>query len=162
MGKQIEFLMDKNTEIEFLKFVEEQELYFFLPNLDKSEGKIRLTEFSEIIKQSYLLFYNEKYGELSCTEVRIKVLESPVIEYMQTYKNESKNQIRRGRLFISSDINFMNDEIKRDFLKEYKNLVSWIKKNVPNQEYVNKGKKYKGYINDEIKRNLMEGYQIPY
>lgn len=109
-----------------------------------------------------MLFYNQKFGELSCTELRIKVLESPVIEYMQTYKNANKHEIRRGRIWISTEIDFENNEIKEEFLKVYKVLIGWIKKNIPRQEYVNKGKTCKGYICDEIKRNLIDGYKIPY
>lgn len=161
MSKQIEFLIDDKKENEFIDYLLKEEMLFLVPNLNYNKEVVWIKEDSKIKEQKYLLLYKKEYGDIVYNDIRVKVLESSVIEFMRTMVNKDKKQIRRGRLWINNRL-VINEEQMKNYLSGYKKVVSWIKKNIPRQEYLNCDRIYKGYITDEIKELLQMGYKIPY
>lgn len=156
MGRQINFYMSKKVQAEFIEFLEQSNFLYVDYYVDKTVHPV-----FEDVYSVYL--YKEVYGELRKKQDD-KVYDSligPVIEFKKSMIKEDTKKIIRGRLWMTD---WYYDEEgnkvkKNDWLtKDYEKLVRWVKKNVPYQEYNNKGYILKEYINDEIIELQKEGY----
>ncbi|MCC5463778.1 hypothetical protein [Pelosinus baikalensis] len=168
MGKQINFLMDKETEEKFFEFVRKDGVVLF-------EGDNELPQIIDALPEPFsgkgwfsVYIYNEKFGQYIISETKkgikyIDSIKSPVIEFNRTIVREGTKEVSRGRLWVETK--FYNDngeEILKDSgLDEwYKYLCKWIRKNVPKLEISNNGREYKEYISKSVTQLLEQGYKI--
>lgn len=162
MGKQVEFLINKSKEKEMMEYLLNRDYKFLIPDLNENKDIIWLDDFSDILDQFYLLLYKKEYGKINHNEVRVLTLESSVIELKRTSINDKKKQILKGRIWIGNNEPLTNEQMN-EYMLGYKEILSWIKKNIPRQEYyIRDTVCKKGYITNEIKEMLENGYSIPY
>lgn len=168
MGKQINFLMDKETEKRFFEFIRKDGVVLF-------EGNNEVPQIINILPEPFsgkgrfsIYIYNEKFGKYIISETKkgikyIDSIKSTVIEFNRTIIREGAKEVSRGRLWLETK--FYNEDgelVSKDIdLDEwYKNLCKWIKKNVPRTEISNNGREYKEYITKSVVQLLEQGYKI--
>lgn len=145
MSKQINYYMDKETELNFIKYVYDNAFIF----IKWSDGNLvnpydDKSLFYYITREIYLPF-------LKFRNNAVDVLNCLVIEYTRNNIIENKKIVTRGRLYISDA--YKENEYSaymNDFNGDYNKLKKWIKTNVPNQYYINNGIKQKDYISDNM------------
>lgn len=162
MGRQINFYMGPETERSFFAFLREKG--YKIIHFDMEQRKeVEITDTNNISDMKWFLaLYKQSYGELVFKDNSwgadiIDFDETPAIEFTRTKIWEDEEKMYRGRLWFSSYIDFRDEETCKLFVKEYNQLVRWIKKNVPRQEYCYYGKLYK-----EIKERIKKGYKLLY
>lgn len=168
MGKQINFLMDKEFEEKFLQYILVDGILLF-------EGDNKVPERIKILPKPFsgkgwfsLYLFKEEFADLFIKETKggikyIDAIKSPVIEFNRTVIRESAKEISRGRLWV--EMKFYNESenliIKTKVLDDwYKNLSKWIKKNLPKTEIVSKDKTYSEYACESIKNLVENGYRV--
>lgn len=167
MSKQINFLMDKDTEEKFLIYIKENGVAIF-------EGNNYSPKIIEVLPEPFsgkgwfkVYLYNNQedliLNKLSTGREYIDSIKSPVIEFNRTIIREGAKEVSRGRLWLETK--FYNEDgelVSKDIdLDEwYKNLCKWIKKNVPRTEISNNGREYKEYITKSVVQLLEQGYKI--
>lgn len=156
MGKQINFYMSKNVQAEFIKYLKEKH-YLFL----STEAKTIYTPNSAEMYSIYL--YKQEYGDVIFEQDYVKkidVFESPIIQFKKTTIKEEQKQVLRGRIWIADQFYEENKLVKKkdEFIRDYKDLVRWIKRNVPYQKVDEGGYIISEYINDEIKLLREKGF----
>jgi len=147
--------MDKKTEQEFIRFIYDNSFVF----IKWSDGTLvnpheDTSLFYFITREKYLPFL--KYRNNA-----VDVLDCLVIEYTRGNIIENKKIVTRGRLYISDA--YKENEYSaymHDFNDDYNTLKKWIKKNVPNQYYINNGLKQKEYISDSMLEYSEKGYKF--
>ncbi len=159
MGKQINFYMSENVQVSFIEYLEQNQ-FVFLDN----NSKIISRPASMDVFGMYL--YKQSYGNIIMHQDNKEIMDSiksPVIQFGKTVIKEEHKKVLRGRIWVSDQY---NDEhgalIKKDvqFVKDYKMLTRWIKKNVPYQE-IRKGDYFvKEYVNDELKALQEKGFAL--
>lgn len=159
MGKQINFYMSENVQTSFIEYLAQNQ-YEFLDN----NSKIISEPTSMNVLGMYL--YKQSYGNIIMRQDNKEImdsLKSPVIQFGKTAIKEEYKKVLRGRIWISDQYNDDNGIlIKKDgeFVKDYKTLTHWIKKNVPYQE-IRKGEFWvKEYVNDEVKELQENGFSL--
>ncbi len=159
MGKQINFYMSENIQMSFIKYLEQNQ-FVFLDN----NSKIISQPASMDVFGIYL--YKKNYGDIIMHQYNKEIMDSiksPVIQFSKTVINEEQKRILRGRIWISYQYYDEQGElIKKDieFIKDYKMLTRWIKKNIPYQE-INKGDfLVKEYVSDELKVLQKNGFTL--
>lgn len=157
MGKQIEFYMSEKKQMEFVKYLFEDD-FIFLDYYSEILNREVISDFVTV----YL--YKRNYGEIVMNHHAVKALElnvCPIIEFSKTSITEQKKIVHRGRLWME-DRYYASDKklVKKDeqFIKDYQKLVRWIKKNVPYQQIKMGDYIVKEYINDEIIKLKEKGY----
>lgn len=167
MGKQINFLMDKDTEEKFLIYIKENGVAIF-------EGNNDSPKIIEVLPEAFsgkgwfkVYLYNNQgdliLNKLSTGREYIDSIKSPVIEFSRTIIREGAKEVSRGRLWLETKFyNEDGDLVSKDSdLDEwYKNLSKWIKKNAPKTEISNNGREYKEYITKSVVQLLEQGYKI--
>ncbi len=161
MGRQINFYMDKQVEREFFDFLSLNGYSILYENY--REKKIcKVISYEELDESMWIIFlYKEDFGLLQYSgegDYKINKLCAPVIEWCRTIVKKEERTVKRGRIWISGEIEFKNSEIEIQFRKEFDSLMRWIRKMVPKQEYDYKGYTIKDYISNDIKDYIMLGY----
>lgn len=159
MGKQINFYMSEKVQVSFIEYLEQNQFVF-------------LDDGSQIVDQPLspnvfeLYLYKQDYGDVIMRQDINEIMDSiksPVIQFGKTTIKKEKKKVLRGRIWISDQYYDENGIlIKKDeeFVKDYKRLVRWIKKNVPYQE-IRKGEFIvKEYVNDELKELQENGFAL--
>lgn len=155
MGRQINFYMDKEIEKLFIDFLFEKgfKIYFH----DFGKNKDTETQKGNDINSWYLILHKESYGRLvynKHSQNEIDVMYSPVFEFIRTDIDKTKQVIKRGRIWKSSEIIFQDDETESLFTKDYNAIVRWIRKNAPRQNYYDGFDIRKDYISNKIKKEF--------
>lgn len=165
MGRQINYYMDKEVENRFIAFLLQSGYKILYDDTEEEEIK-DIINANDIKEYGFLYIYKELYGEIVYNEHYgweiIDEFNSPVFEFSRTQILEDKKGIREGRIWVNTNLEFENPDIKEQFLKDYGKLVRWIKKNVPYQIYSHNGQDRKGYINDSIMQYIQMGYKFIY
>ncbi|WP_160676198.1 hypothetical protein [Clostridium sp. C8-1-8] len=166
MGKQINFYMDNDNEINFIRFCFDEGFKLLYVDLDDE----RVIEFDNLddltcYKKDLctLYIYRNDFGNLVFDindKHRIDITDSPVIEFNSTIIDDSKKQITSGRLWFENIYYEGNEQIKKsDILsKSYTLLCKWIKKNIPKREIQIKGYTYKEYISNKLMEKVYQEY----
>ncbi len=143
MSKQINYYMDKETEILFIRYIRDNG-FIFLKFADGA--KVNPNNDCGLI----FLVTKERYHSLiEYKNKSVNVLKSLVIEYSRNNIIEDKRIVTKGRIYISDAYKEPQFASYRDSLiSDYNLLYKWIKKNVPFQTYNNMGKIQKEYISD--------------
>ena len=167
MGKQINFLMDKDTEDKFLIYVKENGVAIFEGNNDSPKIIELLPEpFTGRGWFKVYLFNNQGdliLNKLSTGREFIDSIKSPVIEFSRTIIRVGAKEVTRGRLWFETKFYNEDGELvsKDNNLDDwYKNLCKWIKKNAPKTEISINGTQYKEYITKSVVQLLENGYKI--
>lgn len=170
MGKQINYYMDKETELSFLAYIKElggqfvftknfknyiinDDLECFRSNNGNLDGYIYHTCFGSIKFESK---FNEYIGQEyeSFSEIC-----SPIIQFNTSPVVLEEQRVVRGRVFV--EMKYWEGDRLMTKPKElddfYKKLVKWIKKHVPYQEVEINGHIRKEYISDSILKLVQEG-----
>ena len=146
MSRQINFYMDKTTELQFIQFVKDSGFIF----ITRSDG-INVNPYDD--KDLFLFIIREKYLPfLRFKNNSVDVLNSLGIEYRRNNIIEDKKIVTGGRIYICDAYKDEKYSIyMEEFVKDYNKLKDWIKKHVPYQNYYNMGKiKNKVYICDSM------------
>lgn len=85
---------------------------------------------------------------------------SPVFEFIRTDIDKTKQVIKRGRIWKSSEIIFQDDETESLFTKDYNAIVRWIRKNAPRQNYYDGFDIRKDYISNKIKKEFEYSFKF--
>lgn len=113
MGKQINFLMDKELEQEFFEFVNEYSVVLAKDN----KGSLKVIDLlpnSDNVRYWWKLYiYNEKFGDytlrnLDNGKIYLDLDKSPVIEFSRTIIREDTKDMSRGRLWFQNS--YWDDE----------------------------------------------------
>ena len=157
MGKQISFYMSEKVQVSFIEYLEQNQFMFFDVNFQRVKQPLLPNVFG-------LYLYKQNYGNVIMRQDIIEIIDSiksPVIQFSKTNINNEKKKVIQGRLWISDQYYDENGIlVKKDsvFIKDYRLLTRWIKKNVPYQE-IRKGEfGIKEYVNDEIKELQNRGF----
>ena len=156
MSRQINFYMDKTTELQFIRFVKNSGLIF----LRRLDG-ITVDPYDD--KDLFLFIIREKYLPfLKYRNNSVDVLNSLGIEYRRNNIIEDKKIVTGGRLYICD---VYKDEkystYMEDFVNDFNKLKDWVKKHVPYQNYNNMGKiKNKVYICDSMLKYSENNYRF--
>ena len=143
MSKQINYYMDKNTEHKFIQFALDNGLIF----VKWSDGsKVNPFEDNSLF---FFLTRDEYLSFMKFTSYSVDDFHSLVIEFSRNNIIEEKKIVTRGRIYIS-DVYKEKTVYTNRFIEDYNVLCKWIKKNVPYQNYTNKGKIQKEYISDSM------------
>jgi len=168
MGKQINFLMDLDTENLFKDIIlHEGEILFEGINSEPISIIALPEEFSSNDWYSVYL-YKKEFGELFFNKLPngnlyIDTIKSPIIEFIRTVVRDDENEVSRGRLWYENK--YYDDEGKLIHKSEelniwYDCLCKWIKKNLPKTEIYIRSEKYKENISSGIKELIKKGYVI--
>lgn len=168
MGKQINFLMDSETEEKFIEYILSDGILLFEGN---NMRPVKMKSFPEPFSSKAwfkLYLYKDEFGDLKLKKLDeerkyIDVIVSPVIEFSRTIIRDSAKEISRGRLWV--EMNFYNDKNelvskKNDLEEWFKNLSKWIKKHLPKTEIIGKNKVYSEYSCMSINNKIENGYKI--
>lgn len=157
MGKQISFYMSEKVQVKFIEYLEQNQFMFFDVNFQRVKQPLSPNVFG-------LYLYKQNYGNVIMRQDIIEILDSiksPVIQFSKTNIKKEKKKVLQGRLWISDQYYDENGIlVKKDlvFIKDYRLLTRWIKKNVPYQE-IRKGEfMIKEYVNDDIKELQNRGF----
>lgn len=168
LGKQFNFIIDKETESLFFQFIKENGEALFEGSNEKPIilNELPLPFSGKCWFKIYL--YNKNYGDLiynttSSGRVYIESLDSPVIEYLRTIIKDNSKEISKGRLWFENKYYNKHDKlINKDIRLEewYKILCTWIKQNLIKIDVINNGKTTKEYVSKPILQLLENGYRI--
>ena len=152
MSRQLSFSMDKETENNFLKFLEENDFILINDNGEILDYNDINTLFVLITRQDYLphLAYNDN---------GVNLFDSLVIDYIRNNIIVSKKRINGGRIWISDAYKEEQFSMyKESFQKDYNIIKKWIQKNVPYQYLYINGKQSVGkrYISNSLVKLLEE------
>lgn len=157
MGKQINFYMSEKVQASFIEHLEQNHFLFLDVNSQILKEPLSSNVFG-------LYLYKQNYGNVVMRQDMndiIDSIKSPVIQFSKTNIKNEKKKVLRGRLWISDQ--YYDEKgilVKKDeaFVKDYKMLTRWIKKNVPYQEIRKEDFFVKEYISDEIKELQNNGF----
>lgn len=167
MGKQINFLMDKELEQEFFEFVNESAVVLF----EDSNGLLEVIDAlpsSDIRYWWSLYIYNEKFGDytlrnLDNGKVYLDLDKSPVIEFSRTTIREDTKDMSLGRLWFQNSYWNEEDELvykDSNLDKLYQKLCRWIRKKISKVEVNAKNGVHKEYISKSLINLIESGYEI--
>lgn len=167
MGKQINFLMDKELEQEFFEFVNKSAVVLF----EDDNGLLEAVDVLPSSDMRYwwsLYIYNEKFGDYTLNDldngkVYLDLDKSPVIEFNRTIIRENTKDMSRGRLWFQNS--YWDDEDKLVYKdpnldKLYQKLCRWIRRNTPKVEVNAKNGVKKEYISKSLIDLIESGYKI--
>lgn len=165
MGRQVEFMMDKNMEKRFWDFLLSIKGLKIL--FKSSTGIIEIKELPEygVPFGLGLHIYMDELGELKIsTNNYVDFIISPVIEFRRSVTNEKEKRVSRGRVYVQLD--YWDNGIlvkKNEGLKKlYEKLVRWIRKNIPKIEIEYGDYKGKEHATQIVKSLIEEeGYNKP-
>lgn len=166
MGKQINFLMDEETEKRFVEFIlSEGDIWANREGLRPEKIKILPKAFSE--KGWFQVYFHKiRFGVLKIEELEkgegyIDSISSPVIEFSRTIIRQK--DMSRGRLWVEIKV---YDEEGKTVLKSkelddwYKKLSKWVKKNLPKTTIVTQSGVYTEYSCESINELIKSGYKV--
>lgn len=168
MGKQISFIIDEETEHEFVKqLVQDGQVLFEVPN---SELQVinSLPEAYSSEDWFTVYFYKSKFGDLHYRllpngQRYIDSSKSPVIEFIRTVIRHEEREISRGRLWVEPKYWDDNDEVQgkpKELIQWFNNMSKWIKKNVPQHVFDSHEYQYKEHISSNLMPLITDGYRI--
>lgn len=168
MGKQINFLMDKETEEKFIEYILSDGIVLFEGN---NMNPVKINTLPEPFSGKAwfkLYLYKEGFGDLILKKIDngreyIDAIASPVIEFSRTIIRNEAKEVSRGRLWV--EMEFFNDKkeltIKpKDLGDWFKNLSKWVKKYLPRTEIVAKNKIYSEYSSKSVSDIIKSGYKV--
>jgi hypothetical protein len=167
MGKQIGFLLDKDTEKRFIEFImQDQECDIRLRK--KNGERYAIKEASELLESDEFQvhiyrknFGNVEYEILNNGRVFYNTTFTPEIVYSRTITRElPQKEIIRGRLWV--EMRYYDDDgnivMKDEKLDEcYKQLVKWIKRNAKRRTAVLTNGRILTYYMTDSMQVLLEG-----
>lgn len=163
MGRQICFYMSEKTELEFALFAKKNGYKLLRIGYHDHEKESGLIEINNLLQVWCVALYKESYGNVvyrkggnTGTWNYIDFSNCPVVEFSRTKINNEMKSISYGRIWVTTDDIYPNQEIANAFFKDYKKLVTWIKKNAPKREIVTVGRKV--YIDDDMIKYADDGY----
>jgi hypothetical protein len=162
LGKQLQFLLDIDTENQFVKHIlsEENNRILFngypiaeLPKPFTVEGWFTV----------YL--YRPEFGEIVTENIDnlrsyIRPNYSPVIEFSRTIVREEKKELSKGRVWVEMkyfDKNGFEKHKPKELNDFYNNVTRWLKKAAPLQE-INGSQKV--HVTEKILKKIELGYKI--
>ena len=152
MSRQLSFSMDKETENNFFKFLEEND--FILLNRD---GEI--LDYNDINTLFVLITRQDYLPHLAYNHNGVNLFDSLVIDYLRNKISVSEKRIKAGRIWISDAYKEEHFSMyKESFQKDYNIIKKWIQKNVPYQYLYINGKQSleKRYISNSLVKLLEE------
>ena len=152
MSRQLIFSMDKETENNFFKFLEEND--FILLNRD---GEI--LDYNDINTLFVLITRQDYLPHLAYNDNGVNLFDSLVIDYLRNKISVSEKRIKAGRIWISDAYKEEHFSMyKESFQKDYNIIKKWIQKNVPYQYLYINGKQSLGkrYISNSLVKLLEE------
>ncbi|MBP8082838.1 MAG: hypothetical protein KAZ87_06510 [Spirochaetes bacterium] len=168
MGKQINFLMDFETECFFKNHILQQgEILFEGKNSEPVSITELPTQFSGKGWFSVYL-YKKELGELIFEKLSkdrkyINCTKSPVIEFTRTVIRDNEKEVSFGRLWVEMKYWSDNEELTKkpkELYEWYINLQKWIKINMPKTKFSINNKIYNEHASTEIKNIIEKGYKI--
>lgn len=171
MGKQIGFLMDAPTELEFVNFILQSGQILF-------EGEFRTPQNITSLPAPYsvdswflVYLYKPEIGGLTLREVETSGVEyidetrSPVIQFHRSTVVDGEREIRRGRLWVEmkywdrSNGTYELVEKPKELDVWYQQLRRWIRKHLPMTTVERSdGRMIKEYMSPAIRKKIEEGY----
>ena len=159
MGKQINFYMSKQVQTSFVEYLEQNQFVFLDYNAQRVEQPLSTNVYG-------LYLYKQTYGDVIMRQDLkqiIDIIKSPIIEFSKTTIKLEEKKVLQGRIWISDQYYDENGALikkNEEFVKDYKILNRWIRKNVPYQE-VRKGEFIvKEYVNDDLKELQEKGFVL--
>ena len=168
MGKQINFIMDLNTENIFKDLIlQEGEILFEGTNVVPINIVTLPEQFSSNDWFS-LYLYKKEFGELVFDTLPdgrkyIDSIKSPVIEFIRTVVREDEKEVSRGRLWLEMkywDVQGRQVEKSKALNDWYMSLCKWVKKQLPRTEFSVNAETYTEYISGDMKKLVEKGYKI--
>ena len=164
MGKQFRFIMDEMDKKAFFEYVRYAGRIF---ETKRFEGTVEILDFPSHLWLKLYLFKDE-FGRLEFKEILdgkryIDTTVSPVIEFRDTMLRENVKEIQRGRLYLemkyydASGVLIQKSELLD---KWYRELVSWIKKQLQCVEVSSNGNVVKEYVSKSLVKLVEEGYHL--
>jgi hypothetical protein len=169
LGKQINFLMDSNTEQKFMEFIlsDGTDVLFKAAHSNIVNVKSLPEPFSQD-GWIQVFLYKKQFGELITRSLNdgtdwIDPTCSPVIEFTRTVLRETEQSISRGRFWI--EMNYWNDQNKqvikpKAFDEWFKQLSNWIKKNLPKTKFSINDNTYTEYMSAKMKEFVERGFKV--
>lgn len=155
--------MSEKTELNFALFAKENGYKILRMGYYDFEKEKEITEINNLLQVWLVALYKESYGSVvyrkggnTGTWNYIDLANCPVVEFSRTKINNEMKSISYGRIWVTTEDIFSNEEMANTFFKDYKKLVAWIKKNAPRREIVTIGRKE--YIDDDILKYFDNGY----
>ena len=175
MGKQYNFFIGPKQDLDFIKYLFENEYEIIVPQFYEHNGEMKYDfrlsnliiykEYNDFIAvhEHYhkLWVYKESWGCLEKQENGFfDELKSPVIEYMRCFIYKEENYVSRGRLYISTqhkdEINFYTV-----ICKEYQKFVRLIKKDITYKCYqFENGRELSWPVSQEMINLINKDYRI--
>ena len=164
MGKQFRFIMDEMDKKAFFEYVRHTGRIF---ETKRFEGTVEIFDLPSHLWIKLYLFRDEfntfQYEQILDKKEYIDATVLPVIEFRNTILREKVKEIQRGRLFLEMKYYDVSGNLvqKNELLdKWYKELVSWIKKQLQCVEVPSDGKVVKEYVSKSLVKCVEEGYHL--
>ena len=158
MGKQFGFIMSEDDLMKLIiKISEKGRIYY-------RDSEKHYVETTSVPNTNWIHLYfvpNNRLVNIT-DEKYLDVTKAYVLELRQTFIRESIKEIQRGRLYIENKY-YDNDKIvyKDSELDEwYKEIVKWIKHNLPCIEIEKNGKTIKEYVSESLRSFVDKNFKI--
>lgn len=172
LGKQIGFLMDEATELEFANYILQSGEILFEGEYQTPQSITSLPARYSVNGWFQLRLYKQEIGDLKLHAVetlgveRINPTFNPVIEFSRSTVRDEEMTIRRGRLWVEMKYweryNGSDELIEKPKALDdwYKQLCKWIRKHLPMTTVVMPdGGIIKEYMSPAIKAKIEAGYR---
>lgn len=163
MGKQFGFLMDRDDEKKFFEYlISNYKIHLQIPHQS-------IKRIFSLPNENWFNLYinNDASGNLNPVEYdsdkfMIFPVDSPVVEFRQTFVRDEMQEMTRGRLFVEMHYWKNNELVKKESALEeiFKQCVRWIKKNLRCVELQKDGNLKKEYASESLVKKIISGYHI--